>query len=846
MTALPAPNSNPSEDELIDSFTSWAHSRGLELYPHQEEALFEIVTDSHVIASTPTGSGKSLIAVAAHAVALARGQQSVYTAPLKALVSEKFFDLVEIFGATNVGMLTGDSSINADAPIICCTAEVLANQVLREGEMTPYRWVIMDEFHFYADPQRGWAWQIPLLDMPDARFVLLSATLGDVTSFVDDLERRTGAQVAVIDTAQRPVPLTFSYVVESLQELLKELSQTQRVPAYVVHFTQAAAVTQAQALTSMALATRAERDAIAQEIGDFTFSRGFGQTLSRLLRHGIGVHHAGMLPRYRRLVERLTQAGLLKVICGTDTLGVGINVPIRTVVFTGLTKFDGVRSRHLNNREFHQIAGRAGRAGYDTRGEVIVMAPEHEIENAKALAKAGDDERKRRRVTRKRAPAGVVNWTEQTFERLRDGQPEALTSQFRITHALVLNVLARWEDPVEVVHRLVTDNHDAPTEWNPHVRDAIRIFRSLRAAGVIEHLKTPDSFGRKVRLVHDLPPDFALNAPLSPFALAALELLDPESESYALDVLSIIEATLEDPRPLVVAQEKAAKSEAIAEMKADGWDYVERMNALEEITHPKPLAELLEAALEEYATAHPWVLEHDLKPKAVVRDMVEKAMTFAELISHYSLSRSEGVVLRYLNDAAKALRQVVPEEMFTEELTDISTWLTETVRSVDSSLLAEWEALAAGDTHTAAQIAAGASIDDAPSLDIDRPITDNDRAFTIMVRNSIYRRLHLLDREDYEALASIDTGQAHAWNASQWAQAADPYWQEYTDLGTGNDARGAHMTEIEKGEKTWQVTQILADPYGDNDWRMYVEVDIASSASTGEPVTRVTGLAPLT
>lgn len=842
--SLPAPGSSPSEEELIESFTAWAAARGLELYPHQEEALWEIVTDSHVIASTPTGSGKSMIAVAAHAVAIARGQRSVYTAPLKALVSEKFFDLVEIFGAENVGMLTGDSAINAGAPIICCTAEVLANQALREGEETPYHWVIMDEFHFYADPQRGWAWQVPLLQMPNSRFVLMSATLGDVSMFVDDLQRRTGAPVAVIDSAERPVPLSFFYVIEPLQEVLKELVETHRAPVYVVHFTQAAAVAQAQALTSAQLATRAERDEIAKEIGDFSFSRGFGQTLSRLLRHGIGVHHAGMLPRYRRLVERLTQAGLLKVVCGTDTLGVGINVPIRTVVFTGLTKFDGIRSRHLNNREFHQIAGRAGRAGFDTQGDVLVLAPEHVIENARALAKAGDNERKRRRIIRKKAPEGVVNWTDKTFERLRDGEPEPLTSQFRVTHALVLNVLARWEDPVEVMYKLVTDNHEPPSEWNPHIRDAIRIFRSLRAAGVIEHLKTPDSMGRRVRLVHDLPTDFALNAPLSPFALAALELLEPESESYALDVVSVIEATLEDPRPLLVAQEKEVRGEAIAQMRADGLDYTERMNALEEITYPKPLAELLFAALAEYATAHPWVNDYELKPKSVVRDMVDKAMTFAELISHYGLARSEGVVLRYLNDAAKALRQVVPEEMYTEELTDITTWLTETVRAVDSSLLAEWEALAAGD-EDAARAAAGVAAGEEPDLARERPITANARAFTTMVKNAVYRRLDLLDREDYAALAAMDAGQLGAWSAEEWARAADPYWQEYTDLATGNDARSADRTAIETGEDIWRVTQILLDPEGDNAWRMYVEVDLAASAEAGEPVTKVTGLAPL-
>ncbi|QGH68967.1 RNA helicase [Pseudactinotalea sp. HY158] len=837
---LPPANSHPDDDELVLAFSEWAAARGLELYPHQEEALLEIVTGSHVIASTPTGSGKSLIAVAAHAVALARGQRSVYTAPLKALVSEKFFDLVEVFGPENVGMATGDSSINPDAPIICCTAEVLANQALRQGAETPFGIVVMDEFHFYADPQRGWAWQIPLLELTEARFVLLSATLGDVSFFAGDLTRRTGAPVAVIDSAERPVPLTFSYVVEPLQDLLAELVSTHRAPVYVVHFTQAAAVERAQSLSSLKLVSRAERDEIADAIGDFRFAKGFGSTLSRLLRHGIGVHHAGMLPRYRRLVERLTQAGLLKVICGTDTLGVGINVPIRTVVLTGLTKFDGRRQRHLNAREFHQISGRAGRAGYDTLGEVLVLAPEHVIENAKALAKAGDDERKKRKVVRKQAPAGAVNWTDKTFERLRDSQPESLTSQFRISHALVLNTLARWEDPVEVMRRLITENHEPATAWNPHVRAAVRIFRSLKAAGVVEHLSEPDSFGRRVRLTQDLPEDFALNAPLSPFALAALELLDPDDEDYALDVVSVLEATLEDPRPVLIAQEKAARGEAVAQMKADGMDYTDRMNALEEVTYPKPLAELLGAALAEYASVHPWVRDHELRPKSVVREMAESAMTFAEFISHYSLARSEGVVLRYLNDMAKALRQLVPEEKRTEELTDLTAWLTETVRSVDSSLLAEWEAIASGDPAAAAR--ALTPTDDEPAFRSDRPVTENERAFTVMVRNAVHRRIDLLDREDYRSLADLDG----EWTAAEWAERMEPYWQEYTDLGTGNAARAASMTSIVKHPATWEVTQVLADPAGDHDWRMTLEVDLAASAEAGEAVVHVTGLGPLT
>jgi len=541
-------------DAIFAAFAEWAAGQGIELYPHQEESVIELVTGANVILSTPTGSGKSLVAAGAHFAALADDARSYYTAPIKALVSEKFFALCEMFGAANVGMMTGDASVNAKAPIICCTAEVLAAIALRDGADADVGLVIMDEFHYYADPQRGWAWQVPLIELPEAQFVLMSATLGDVTRFKEDLTRRTGRETAVVDNAERPVPLVFSYLVQPLHETLEELLSTNQAPVYVVHFTQTAALEQAQALMSTNVCTKAEKEKIAELIGDFRFASGFGKTLSRLVRHGIGVHHAGMLPKYRRLVETLAQAGLLKIICGTDTLGVGINVPIRTVVFTALSKFDGKRTRLLQAREFHQIAGRAGRAGYDTSGRVVVQAPEHVIENEKSLRKAGDDPKARRKVKKKSAPEGFIAWTQNTFERLVAADPEPLTSSFTVTHAMVLNVIDRPGNAYQAMKHLLRDNHEDRAKQRKHIHRAIEIYRALLAGGVVERLDEPDEDGRYVRVTVDLQFDFALNQPLSPFALAAIELLDAKSESYALDVVSVIESTLDNPRQNLMAQ----------------------------------------------------------------------------------------------------------------------------------------------------------------------------------------------------------------------------------------------------------------------------------------------------
>ncbi len=819
-------------DAVFEAFAGWVGEQGLTLYPHQEEALIEIATGANVILNTPTGSGKSLVAAGAHFVALADKRTTFYTAPIKALVSEKFFALCATFGASNVGMLTGDASVNADAPIICCTAEILANLALREGANADVGQVVMDEFHFYSEPDRGWAWQVPIIELPQAQFVLMSATLGDVSRFVDDLTRRTGRPTAVVANADRPVPLLFSYAMTPLHETIEELLTTHQAPIYIVHFTQASALERAQALMSINMCTRAEKDAIAAAIGDFRFTAGFGRTLSRLVRHGIGVHHAGMLPKYRRLVETLTQAGLLKVICGTDTLGVGINVPIRTVLFTGLSKYDGVRTRLLKVREFHQIAGRAGRAGYDTLGSVVVQAPEHVIDNEKALAKAGDDPKKRRKVVKKKPPEGAVGWGQPTFDRLVASEPEPLTSSFTVSHAMLLNVVSRPGDPFAAMRRLLTDNHEERPAQRRHIKRAVATARALLAGGVIERLDPPDPDGRGVRLTMDLQLDFALNQPLSPFALASLELLDRESPEYPLDVVSVIESTLDDPRQVLSAQLFKAKGEAVNAMKSEGIEYDARMELLENITHPKPLQEMLEAAYETYRRGHPWVADHELRPKSVVRDMYERAMTFTEYVAFYGLSRSEGLVLRYLADAYRALRQTVPEDARTEELTDLIEWLGELVRQVDSSLLDEWERL-----RNPGAEPVETKLDDTPPA-----VTRNARAFRVLVRNAMFRRVELAALRRHPELGELD-GDA-GWTGQRWGAVLDDYFAEYDEIGTGPAARGPALLHIDAGPTVWKVRQVFDDPDGDHDWGITAEVDLVASDEIGAAAVTVLAVGP--
>ncbi|EEH63537.1 DEAD/DEAH box helicase [Gleimia coleocanis DSM 15436] len=852
-------------DAIYEAFSGWASAGGRPLYPHQDESFLHLLDDLHVIAATPTGSGKSLIALAAHFISLARGGRSFYTAPLKALVSEKFFELVRMFGADNVGMVTGDASVNADAPIICCTAEILANQALREGAELDADMIIIDEFHFYGDRERGWAWQVPLLELTKPQFVLLSATLGAVDFFQEDLLRRTGREVALVSAAQRPVPLEMSYSVFPLADSVAELIESGKYPIYIVHFGQKAALETANNLATPTLVSKRHQEKIKEATAGFRFGKGFGQTLRKLLHQGVGIHHAGMLPRYRLLVEHLTQQGLLAVICGTDTLGVGINVPITTVLITSLVKFDGVRQRTLSAREFHQIAGRAGRAGFDEVGWVVVQAPDHVIENRLLELKAGDDPKKLKKLVRKKPAEGQVSWSESTFNRLVEATPEALVSQFEMTHAMVLNVLSNREsvvNPSERLWFLATKNHDKPTESNPHLRRLGQIYVSMRKSGVVE-LMGSDSVvegADRLRLKLDIPESFALNQPLSPFALAAFEVLDPDSDSLALDVVSVVEAVLEDPRPLLFAQQREERGAAIEAMKRAGVEYEERMSAVEDIMWPMPLKELLDPVFHIFRGANPWIGDLELAHKSVVRMMVENAMTFSDVISRYDISMSEGVLLRYLTDAYRALRQLVPESLRSEMVEQIIEWLGGLVRSVDSSLLDEWESLAnpaTGKAESALEVSElpfGADENGVVRLD------SNPLVLQAAVRKEVFARVSRFALDDLDGLLDFgDSDGVAAWSEDRWADILDAYWDEYDWLGSGLEAQsksrftfvfnpqladyldfgvrpGAALDAALEIGSAWLVSYVFEDPEGDGAWHLVAGVDVRASGDEGVPV----------
>lgn len=810
-------DTNPelTEEEAFEAFTNWVADRGIELWPHQEEALMSLMVGDHVILGTPTGSGKSLVALGMHFMAMCFGETSYYTAPIKALVSEKFFNLVELLGRDNVGMITGDVHINTEAPVICCTEEILANQALREGPDALVHSVAMDEFHFFSDTDRGWAWQVPLLTLPKTQFLLMSATLGDVTQIADLLRRQTTRDVSNVTDAPRPVPLSYEYALTPLEGTVELALRKDEGPLYVVHFSQDAALTSAQNLASYGVATKEQREAVKEAMKGAQFSTAFGKTLKRLLGCGVGVHHAGMLPRYRLLVEKLAQQGLLPVICGTDTLGVGINVPIHTVVLTQLTKFDGRKMRRLRSREFHQIAGRAGRSGFDTEGVVIAEAPEHEIENHKAEVKAAGDPKKLKKIKKKRPPENFVNWNEDTFNKLIELVPEQLTPRMRITHSMVLAEVEQGGNARARVDQLIEDSlQPAEEKVKLHVR-AAEVLQTLIDADVVVH--EVDENGEDVYSVTmDLPEDFALDQPLSPFLLAALELLDPESPEYAFDLVSMVEATLEDPRQVLRAQERKARDAAMAEMKMDGVDYDERLERIADVTYPKPLEDLLDAAFSKYCDAVPWARDYCLRPKSVLRDMLESAADFKGYIQKLGIMRYEGILLRYLSEAFRGLDRTIPEDKHTEQLKDIIAWLGLIVRSVDSSLVDEWEN-------------AGAVLDAAPpdAAGVEAVVRDR-RGLTVLVRNALFSRVRMAAHRDAAGLGEADGDWGFGERA--WMQALDEYYEAHEEILLDADARSKSYLMFDEADeeelRVWHVRQIFHDEAGDNDFVIVADVDL--------------------
>jgi len=834
----------PTNDWLLGRFIDFVAARGIDLYPAQEQAVLELYEGKNVILNTPTGSGKSLVASALHFHALAQGRRSAYTCPIKALVNEKWLSLCREFGPQNVGLSTGDATINRDAPILCCTAEVLANMALRQGPECPVRDVVVDEFHYYSDRERGVAWQVPLLTLARSRFLLMSATLGDTSFFEGELTRLNGLETSTVKSVTRPVPLDFSYAETPLAQTLEGLVTSDRAQVYVVHFTQAEAAESAQDFTSINVCTREEKAAIAQALEGARFTSPYGPDIKRWLRHGIGLHHAGLLPRYRILVEQLAQRGLLKVICGTDTLGVGINVPIRTVVFTKLCKFDGQKVGILTARDFHQMAGRAGRKGYDNVGWVVAQAPEHVVENLKLEAKAARDGKKV--VKRKPPERNFVNWDRNTFQRLIDAAPEKLQSRFQVSHGMLLNVLSREGDGCRAMQAIVRHCHEGPASKRALRQRAWQLFRALVSKGIVE--LPPRGAAKRLRVNLALPDDFSMDQALSLYLLDTLRLLDRESPTYALDLLTLVESILEDPDIILRRQLDKVKSEKIAQWKSEGMEYNERMEELEKLEYPKPLREFVYDTFNAFAEAHPWVGSENVRPKSIAREMFEAFRSFSDYIKLYELHRAEGVLLRHLTGVWKVLRQTVPPDAKTEPVQEMEEYLRTLVRQVDSSLMEEWERLRdPGHVPKPAEPEVRPPGADEAAQDVTRDA----KGFLAMVRSRVFLFLRALENGEADAalalLASPSRGDADAWTPESVQAAVKPYYDDHECLLLTPDARNARHTHAQRSEdgRSLSVAQVWVDPEGKNDWESLFLVDLIASREAREPRMTLARVGPI-
>ena len=829
------PPGEATSDELLGRFLDFVDFKGLTLYPAQEEAVLALFEGQNVILNTPTGSGKSLVASALHFASLAHHRRSVYTCPIKALVNEKWMALCRELGPENVGLSTGDATVNHDAPVLCCTAEVLANIALREGAEAPFDDVVMDEFHWYADRDRGVAWQVPLLTLPRTRFLLMSATLGDVTFFAESLTRLNGRPTATVKSQERPVPLEYAYSEITLAQMVETLVVEKKAPVYVVHFTQKDAAESAQSFTSLDLASREEKNAVAAAIAEVRFSSPYGPTIRKWLKQGIGVHHAGLLPRYRVLVEQLAQRGLLKVICGTDTLGVGINVPIRTVLFSRLCKYDGQKTAVLSARDFHQIAGRAGRKGFDDRGFVVAQAPEHVIENLRLHEKAKDG---KKFVRRKPPEHNFANWDHATFTRLIGAPPERLASRFEVSHGMLLNVLSRRGDGCAAMRALIRDSHETDRAKAAHFRRGWQLFRSLVTRGIVEIVPEES----RVRVNVDLQEDFSMNQALSLYLLETIPLLDAAAEAYPFDLLTLVESILENPDLILRRQVDKLKDRAIAEMKAEGLDYDQRMEKLETIEHPKPLREFIYSTFNAFALRHPWVGEENIRPKSIAREMYEGFRSFADYVQEYDLERAEGLLVRHLNSVYKTLAQTVPDPTKTDAVLEMEFYLRDMLRRVDSSLLEEWERM-----MDPARAAPGGGPAAGGSARPEEPpdITRDAKTFTASIRARLFAFLRdwSIERDEsaLEGTDVVEDADGHPWTPERLREAREAYRLEHAPMRLDPEARNLRHTHVAPSDDggRWIVQQTLVDPDGHNDWILEVEADLAASRAAGEPVLRL-------
>ena len=674
-------------DLELQFYDQFLWSKGLQPYAVQEQAITAIFAGKSVLVTVPTGTGKTLMAKAALFRAFQRGERAVYTTPLRALTEEKYRELCADFGDGNVGFATGDYKINREAPIQVEVAEILWNRIVADKHVAPAELVVMDEGHYFNDPERGYVWEQSIIGLdPRVQLVVLSATVGHPEKFCQWAEVTRRVPLALVESRERKVPLVHEFREEMLIETVRELAHTGDVPAIVFVFGREQCFEVARLLKSCRRFTTDEEKAKIEALCDETLlPAGAAKELRPLLGHGIGVHHAGILPIYKALVEQLALERLIKFVVSTETIAAGINLPARTVVFPSLRKFIKHEARLVTAAEYQQMAGRAGRPQFDDRGLAIALAPEQVVSDLKkelkdAARRPAYDEGKVKRSVYGRARAeaqkkGDIVWTPEIHAELVRGEPAELRSKTKITAEQVLAIglpdleaahlggtnpeiearMAQAEaslppsmrlDIVTVIDNLLLGDRDR----RELQKTLAQLVANMRAIGVL------DEHGRQIggRMIRDLQgmDGLLIYYVLFTHPLDYVELR--ELVEYLIDndiVQRVLDRKGEDEKREWM---RAKLRELRAENPHVTWDDVE---VAWEKEHPRVLTKI-ELIHQELASKVPHPELHGgKKPKNVWAQLEDSGMTFLSFVEQHGLEHEEGNVFSYLvrvmNFAAK-------------------------------------------------------------------------------------------------------------------------------------------------------------------------------------------------
>ncbi len=660
-------------------------SRDLEPYPVQEKAIEKIVAGESVLVTVPTGTGKTLMAKAGIWKALARGETAIYTTPLRALTEEKYRELCDDFGADKVGFATGDYKVNPDAPVQVIVAEILWNKIYGDRVHAPADVVIMDEGHYFNDPERGHVWEQSIIGL-DARsqLVILSATVGDAEQFCNWVYSCRRVELALVQSNERKIPLYHQYRESYLIEVARDLFQKGECPTIIFTFGRELCFERARLLKSCSRFTTDEERARIAEVAEATLlDRGISKELKPLLLHGIGIHHAGILPKYKQMVERLTLERLIKFVVSTETISAGINLPAKRVIFPEMRKYIQGKARLLNSAEYHQMAGRAGRPQFDTDGVAIALAPEAVVQTIRKEMKDAQkgrftvDENKVRRTAYSRAKAeaqkdGDVTWDEEAFNRVVAGKPAPLRSQTKITAEQILAIglpdlteeqLGPTEAPAPppesdlppslhlniktVIDNLLLSDHDKVGAQ----KRLAQVTDNLRALGIV------DEHGRQVagQVVNQLR---GIDGLFVFFALRKQDLGYPELRElveFLVDhevVWKLLQRKVDDKKREWI---KNRLRERRREEPQVSWEDVE---AEYEQKFPRELSPV-EQIHADFLAAVPHPELHGGKKRKVIWAAMEEAqLGFFEFVEREDLAAEEGNLFSYLARVMKCARML--------------------------------------------------------------------------------------------------------------------------------------------------------------------------------------------